>query len=309
MYKSIPQHFLNPALYDLHKEGAGESNFGMDGTQELIDGGFGLYSSVNTKRNIGPIKSEYFRIALVRSGTATYTIGLEVFQAQRNTIVFGVPGQVFSLQDTSDDFFVYYMLFSESFIADSFLLKDFRTQFPFMNYAGIQCFPLEEEQGGEVEVIVHKMNEEIKGRRQGMSQALKLYIHLLFIHAYRNYTDQLQARQSANDPATATFTRFLKLVSQHFLTYKKVADYAAMLYLSADHLNRIIKACSDKTAHEFIDEMIVMEAKAHLLHSTLSVAEIAYSLGFSDPSHFNKFFRKQTGGTPAQFRQKPESDH
>ena len=309
MYKSIPQHFLNPALYHLHKEGAGESNFGMDGTQELIDGGFGLYSSVNTKKNIGPIKSEYFRIALVRSGTATYTIGLEVFQAGRNTIVFGSPGQIFSLQNTSDDFFVYYMLFSESFIQDALLLKDYRTQYPFLTYAGVQCFLLEEDHGNEVESIIYKMNEEVNGRKPGMSHAVKLYIQLLLLQASRNYATQLQDRQSANDPATNTFTRFLKLVSEHFLTCKKVADYAAMLFVSADHLNRIIKACSDKTASAFIDEMVVMEAKAHLMHSTLSVAEIGYALGFSDPSHFNKFFRKQTGGTPAQFRQKSESDH
>ena len=71
-----------------------------------------------------------------------------------------------------------------------------------------------------------------------------------------------------------------------------------MLHVSPDHLNRIIKNQSDKTAHELIDEMIVMEAKALLLHSQLSVAEIAYKLEFADPSHFNKFLKNLSAALP-----------
>lgn len=79
-----------------------------------------------------------------------------------------------------------------------------------------------------------------------------------------------------------------------------------MLHVSADYLNRIIKAHSDKTAHQLIDEMILIEAKAYLLYSQLTIAEIAYQLGFSDPSHFNKFFKKLAHCTPLQYRNKSE---
>jgi AraC family transcriptional regulator, transcriptional activator of pobA len=58
-----------------------------------------------------------------------------------------------------------------------------------------------------------------------------------------------------------------------------------------------------------IDEMILREAKAYLLHSDLSVSEIGYTLNFADPSHFNKFFKKLADCTPLQFRQKSESDY
>jgi AraC-like DNA-binding protein len=92
-------------------------------------------------------------------------------------------------------------------------------------------------------------------------------------------------------------------VGQHFLTHRKVSDYAGMLHVSANHLNRTIKSQSDKTAHELIDEMILMEAKALLRQTTFSIAEIAYQLDFSDPSHFNKFFKKLTGITPLQYRE------
>ena len=102
------------------------------------------------------------------------------------------------------------------------------------------------------------------------------------------------------------FNNFLKLVSQHFLSVRKVSDYAEMLHVSPDHLNRIIKSNADKTASELIDEMLVMEAKAYLLHSKMTISEIAYKLEFTDPSHFNKFFKKICKTTPLQFRTKSE---
>ena len=83
----------------------------MDNTSELIDGGFGIYSTANTKKNIGPVKTEYYRIGIVRSGSATFTIGLETFLPVRNAIIFGFPGQLFSLQNPTGDFFAYYMLY------------------------------------------------------------------------------------------------------------------------------------------------------------------------------------------------------
>ena len=75
-----------------------------------------------------------------------------------------------------------------------------------------------------------------------------------------------------------------------------------MLHVSPDHLNRTIRQHSGKTAHELIDEMLILEAKGYLRHTALSVAELAYRLDFADPSHFNKFFRKYTGCTPLQYR-------
>jgi AraC-like DNA-binding protein len=102
------------------------------------------------------------------------------------------------------------------------------------------------------------------------------------------------------------FNRFLKLVGRHFLQFQKVSDYAGMLFVSPDHLNRTIKLSSDKTCLQWIDQMILLEAKALLKHSELSISEISYKLKFSDPSHFNKFFKKHSAQTPLQYRIKPE---
>ena len=144
MYKSIPTDIkkieLNTSLHKLHKKGEVKSDFGMDNSPDLLDGGFGLYSTTNLKGNIEVIKTAYFRISLTRQGQADFNIGLEQHQPKRNSIVFGFPGQIFSLNNPSKDFLAYYMLFSEKFIVDIFFQKKTREQFPFLTYAGLQYF-------------------------------------------------------------------------------------------------------------------------------------------------------------------------
>ena len=310
MYKSIPTEIkkveLDTSLHKLHKNGETKGDFGMDNSPDLLDGGFGLYSTTNLRGNIEAIKTAYFRISLTRNGQADFNIGLENYQPKRNSIVFGFPGQIFSLNNPSNNFLAYYMLFSEKFISDIIFQMKTREQFPFLTYTGLQCFNLSTETANEIESIIFKINDEIKARKANCSEAIRLYIQLILIYANRDYGTMLLSKQGATNSGQMLFSNFLKLVSQHFIAVRKVSDYAEMLHVSPDHLKRIIKTHADKTANELIDEMLILEAKAYLLHSKMRVSEIAYKLEFADPSHFNKFFRKKCKFTPLQFRIKSE---
>lgn len=277
----------------------------MDNTADLLDEGFGLYSTMNLKKNIGPVKTQYFRISLTRQGSATFNIGLEEYSTRRNSILFGIPGQVFSLKQFSKDFLAYYMLFTETFIADVLFQQNRKQHYPFLSYSGLQSFPLDNHTADETERIIFKINDEVKERRAGCSEMVKLYIQQIILLANRSYGNLWLTNRQSTNPQQALYHQFLKLVSQHFLTIRKVSAYAQILHVSSDHLNRTIKSCADKTAHELIDEMLVMEAKAWLLHTTLTIAEIAYKLEFSDPSHFNRFFKKYCKQTPAEYRMQP----
>lgn len=306
MYKSVPSDLkkinLNADLYKLHKSGKGTSDFGMDNTSELLDDGFGLYSTIDLKKNIGPVKTQYFRISLTRKGQATFDIGLEKYNTKRNSILFGIPGQIFSLHDVSNDFLAYYMLFTEKFINDVVLKQNRKQHFPFLSYAGLQCFQLHDSTADEIESIIFKINNEVKGRKADCREMISLYIHQILLLANRNYGTVLLSNQNTPNAHQTLYNDFLKAVSQHYLTVRKVSAYSDMLHVSPDHLNRAIKSCSHKTAHEHIDEMLLMEAKAYLLHTPLTISEIAYKLEFSDPSHFNRFFKKYCALTPLEFR-------
>jgi AraC-like DNA-binding protein len=111
-----------------------------------------------------------------------------------------------------------------------------------------------------------------------------------------------QHEQHIQQQLDSLVIRFRQLVNQHYLIRKTVQDYAEMLHISADHLSKTMKAVTGKTAHSFIMERVLLEAKKLLLYSDLTVAEIADYLGYSEPTHFGRFFRRYTGDSPLQWR-------
>jgi AraC family transcriptional regulator, transcriptional activator of pobA len=298
----IKTYQLDQNYVHVHKEALENTNFGMDNTNELLDGGFGLYSSENVRSSIGPLKSAFFRIALCLRGTVTVDCGLETFHHQTNTIHFNFPTQLFSLYDKSDDMFAYYTLFSESFIEGILPLQALQQQFPFLDYDGVPFFQLSDDEALEIENLFHRMNFEIKEKRPNFKKTIQLYLNLILITAQRSYLRQGLMQKIDPKKEHTLLMRYKKMVAQHFITKRKVEDYAAFLAVTPNHLNKIIKEQTGNTASSFIESMLVMEAKALLRYTELSISEIAYQLDFTDPSHFNKFFKKEVALTPLVYR-------
>jgi AraC-like DNA-binding protein len=81
-----------------------------------------------------------------------------------------------------------------------------------------------------------------------------------------------------------------------------VSGYASVMSISERKLNKALTAVLGKTAKELIDERIILEAKRMLAHTNYSIKEIGFELGFDEPTNFIKYFRKQEGKTPVEFR-------
>ena len=103
---------------------------------------------------------------------------------------------------------------------------------------------------------------------------------------------------------------FLEVLEQQFpvespeqtLSLKTAQEFADQMAVHVNHLNKVIKEATGKPTSAHITSRITDEAKSLLQHTTWSVAEIAYSLGFAYPTYFNNFFKKQTGYTPLACR-------
>jgi len=81
-----------------------------------------------------------------------------------------------------------------------------------------------------------------------------------------------------------------------------VAEYASMLSISPNHLNKCVKAATGKSAQELLSEMVLLEARVLLRQTSLTVNEIAWKIGKEDPSDFIRFFKSKTGQTPTEYR-------
>ncbi len=98
------------------------------------------------------------------------------------------------------------------------------------------------------------------------------------------------------------FAGFMQLVEQHFADHWPVARYADQLGITPPHLNTICRKLNHQSALEIIHQRLLLEAKRSLIYTGRSIAEIAYQLGFSDPSHFTRFFKNKCGDNPKAFR-------
>ncbi len=300
--QTIPTFKLDTDYRAIHKEKTVVSSFGMDSTNSLLDSGFGLYSSEGVKAKIGPLKSQFYRVALCLRGEVDVECGLERFRHNARTIHFNFPGQLFSLQNKTDDMFAYYALFTQDFIEEVLPATKIQLLYPFLDYAGVPFFQLSDEEAGGIEEIFLAMNDELQNNVPDRNRAIKLLLAMLLLKAKRSYVRQELTMLYHNPKASSLVVRFKKLVAQHFLTIRSVSDYASKLAVSPKHLSKIIKHESGKNPSDFIDEMLLMEVQCMLRYTDLSIAEISYQLDFADPSHLTKFFKNHVGITPVQYR-------
>lgn len=96
--------------------------------------------------------------------------------------------------------------------------------------------------------------------------------------------------------------QFCELVNQSFKENKTTAPYAKILNISPNYLNALVRENLGMNAGQFIKNRVILEAERLLLHTSMSVTEISYELGFVDNSHFGKYFKSANGVSPNSYR-------
>ena len=102
--------------------------------------------------------------------------------------------------------------------------------------------------------------------------------------------------------ADDVFNKFLRLLADYHTRERSVSFYADKLCLSPKYFSKLIKAASGRSAPDWIDTYVILEAKNYLKYSDMSIKQIVYQLHFADQPTFTKYFKAHTGLTPAQFR-------
>lgn len=98
---------------------------------------------------------------------------------------------------------------------------------------------------------------------------------------------------------------FKNLLDQNIHSKKSPAEYASMLNISEVYLNEVAKKTTGFTAGYWIRNKIILEAKRLLVYTQLNSKEVAYAMGYDNYAYFNRFFKKETGMTPLEFRRSP----
>lgn len=107
---------------------------------------------------------------------------------------------------------------------------------------------------------------------------------------------------SASTRRTALFQHFMGLLNKYHTSQRSVGFYASLMGLTPKYLSKLVRQVSGRSAPDWIDSYVILEARNMLKYSDLEVKEIAFRLNFSDTSVFHKFFKSRTGQTPGEYR-------
>ncbi|WP_325048999.1 helix-turn-helix domain-containing protein [Aurantiacibacter zhengii] len=107
----------------------------------------------------------------------------------------------------------------------------------------------------------------------------------------------------AASPSAALVARYRGRVEDRFRKREPITVHATALATSQSVLRSACQKIAGRSPSQILDDRALLEAKRLLLYSHMSIAEIAYSLGFTDPAYFSRFFSRQEGCAPSGFRQ------
>ena len=203
----------------------------------------------------------------------------------------------------SPDFEGFIVLFTPSFAADINLL---RSNLPFMTE--LKYNPLIKLKAEECELFTNFCNffYDIEGNKliSNSPEARKCLLSSLLYTLGALYRRQLpQASMERQGRANIIFKKFLALLVEHYTRERSVAFYANQLCITPEYLGTICREISSKLATDIIASAVIMDAKAKLHSSDLTVQEISNSLNFPNASFFGRYFKRHTGFSPLQYRE------
>jgi len=249
-----------------------------------------------------PHRHAFYHLVMFTKGSGSHTIDFVKFEVQPFQIYFMAPGQVHSWDFTSrtDGYIIH---FAADFFRSFLLNPNYLDQFSFFSGNSQQSVcQLPGYIHPEVTELFERLLREANQHPLLNMDMICLRLLELFITVERHTTRPGTA--SLTGHTSMQLRNFQQLINQYFRTKRLPKDYAAMLYITPNHLNALCRELLGKTAGDVIRDRILLEAKRLLTNADMSILEIAYDLNFKDNSYFTRFFRNYEGITPEEFRKK-----
>jgi AraC-like DNA-binding protein len=266
---------------------------------------FGTYAQQHTHLHTAH-RHSFYHLVFFTKGQGKHQIDFDTFNVSPNLIYFMVPGQVHSWNFTSEPD-GYIINFSASYFSSLLLQPDYLSKFSFFSgNAQQQVLHLDEKASSKAIDIFEAILKEGENQQLWNDDLVKTLLLTLFIQIDR--TADAAKHLPKNNYNDTILRNFQQLIEQNYAKLKLPKQYAALLYITPNHLNALCNEFLGISAGKLIRNRIILEAKRLLVNLDLRVAEVAFKLNFEDQSYFVKFFKKYEGLTPDKFRKQYISD-
>ena len=241
-------------------------------------------------------------IAFCLEGYIKFNLGLKKMMLLKNQLYMILPNQIIQTTEISPDFKADFMVVRRNF---------FNSQNHFIETINLHntlikqsYFDLSEKEMQEYIQIFNMMKEKIADKDNAYRmQIIQNYFQITFYNLYNLIVRHKNTpEKNVLNHNMAIYERFIKSVEEHYRKEHGVKFYADIICLTPKYLSSVIYEISGKHASDWIHEYIILEAKALLKSTNMSLKNISDVLCFCTPSHFGRFFKRYTGYTPSAYK-------
>jgi AraC-like DNA-binding protein len=226
-------------------------------------------------------------------------VNTNIYNLQRHSLMIVLPGQITELIDLSDDFRATYIIMSDEFVSGLGIGNTFSLNTIVSSSPNIV---LQDRAKEALESYLSMCRNLIPiDKNPNRLEILQLLTKAFFLGLGYFLHD---VTQKANTRSEELTNLFIKYVEQNYAEHRDLGFYAEKLNLTTKHLSRVVKETSGKSALEWIEKHVILDAISQLQSSNISIKEIAYRLNFPSQSCFGKYFDRVVGVSPMVYREK-----
>lgn len=244
-----------------------------------------------------PRKSQRATIVVCTSGSCRVKINLEVFEIKAPKLVTIMPGQIFEILSDVDTLEGCVVSLSKKFV-DKVNLPGWHHQ-----YMKMYNNPITDIDQSKLDsllifyAILHRAAANDKNPFR--MQIIENLISVFYYGGVSSFDNSIESNLKYNNHIVANF---LELVQHHYREQRLIQFYASKLCITPKYLSKLVKEHTGRAAADWIEQHVILEARAMLQSSDMSIQQIATSLNFPNQSFFGKYFKRATGVSPKQYR-------
>jgi AraC family transcriptional activator of pobA len=245
-----------------------------------------------------PHQISFYEVLFIEKGKGSFSLDESETILGPGTVIFTSPGQVrrWDARKVSG----YTLFFEKDFLSLFFTDELFLYRFQYFHqYSRSTEMKMSARNFHRILELIRNLEDEFRHLQSDSDHLLRAILYQLLVVLNRHYSTAHKVQSDTH--VHPDFFRFRSLLEKQFVSQHRVAYYSQSLRISSAHLNKICRQYSGLSAQKMIHHKLVSEIKKQLRRN-LSIKEIAYEFDFSDPSNFNRFFKKLTGATAQQYR-------
>ena len=238
-------------------------------------------------------RHDHYEILIIRNGAGVHMVDFEYYEVCSNQVFFLRPGQTHQFLPKKDSEF-FFVAFDQVDMIQPFTLKQFEFFQSFYCSGPVQLDEVES-------IIKHIIDIQYELQHPGAMQSVLIsgLVTVLLIKIQRKFA------QYADQPFHKTnelVAKFNQMIDDPACLFRFVKEFASQLHVSPTYLNDTIRQATGKSASHWINKKQINASKQMLLDHNMNLKVIASTLGFTDATHFSRFFKTHTQQTPSDYR-------